>query len=732
MIDNINNTYFHLSNDKISYIIEILKNGQAGQLYFGPVLSHLQETDYAYLSCKQDKSAGTIKYYKDDHDFTLADRFLEYPVSMTTDTKEGAIDLSLGTTPCYLEWCFERATVTKGTHIIAHMPSCHGQVGVETLELLFTDALHQLTLHLYYTLFPKQSVIVKSARIDNHSDQTYSLERAMSATLSLNDDHYDYVHLSGAWAKERHIKTTPLTQGSFLVESLQGASSHQHNPFIALVSHDNQRAYGMNLMYSGNFVSRVDVNEWGMTRMMTGINPYHFEWQLSPQESFETPSALCSFSEEGLDGLSRVNAMFIERHIQRKAKHPIVLNSWEAFYFDYQDQDLLSLAKQGKELGIECFVVDDGWFGKRNTDRTSLGDWYANKKKFPQGLAPFAKAIHDLNLKLGMWIEPEMVNEESCFYQAHPDYVVRPPQGRYSYGRGQLVLDFANPEVVAAIYEQIKKMIEVTQTDYLKWDMNRNITEAYSPYLEKIGRPQGEFYHRYIQGVYALYEKIYQDFPNLFIEGCAGGGGRFDLGILAYSPMIWVSDDSDAIERLSIQWGTSMAYPISSLSNHVSIAPNHQTGRMTPLKTRYETALFGSLGYELDLNQCSQEEKNGIKQQIQDYKNIRDLYHKGTFYHLYKDDNECIWAYCSQDKENILVGYYRILAHPNGHMNETILLPFIDDQATYILNEERKINGSLLKRYGLKKPSSFNGVNKHDHQLIGDFQSYVYHLRKTS
>lgn len=742
MIEVINKQFFHLYNNKISYLINILENDQIGYIYYGKRLKSLTLEDCEYLTKRCDKSAGTVKYYKDNSQFTLADIFQEYPVYGTTSYQSPSIEIKKGSVPCYLSLSYCNHRIYRGKEMILDVPQSRNSNKATTLELILKDDINEIKVNLYYTIYHDETVVVRKSKIKNVSSDTIFLERAMSGSLNLYDDNYRFVHLSGNWAKERQVKEHSLSQGTVLIESLCGSSSHQQNPFVALVHKDSTLtkgdAYGCNLMYSGNFLAQVDVNEWSMTRLLMGIHPQTFQWQLLSGDEFITPEVILGYSDEGCDGLARNYAKFIESFIiddkWSKFFRPIVLNSWEAYYFDFTNDQLLQLAKIGKEVGIECFVVDDGWFSNRNNDRSSLGDWFANEKKFKNGLGDFAKKIHSLNLKFGMWFEPEMVNEESCLYLENPDWIVRPPKGRYSYGRGQLVLDFANPEVVEAIYEQIDKVIKETDLDYIKWDMNRNITEAYSPYLARQELPQGEFFHRYILGVYRLYEKITVNHPDVLIEGCAGGGGRFDLGILYYSPQIWVSDDTDAIERLKIQFGTTLAYPISCLSNHISAIPNHQINRNTSLKTRGDVAFFGNLGYELDLTKSTLEELKLIKRQINDYKIWREFLSKGTLYRLtspYENKfNEVTWALITDDKRDIFVGYYYFLANLDASPYEYIKLSFIDDDISYInLSNNQIISSNVLKNIGLKKPIRYNGVNKDTCEMIGDFQSRIIHLK---
>ncbi|MBF0580004.1 alpha-galactosidase [Erysipelotrichaceae bacterium RD49] len=472
--------------------------------------------------------------------------------------------------------------------------------------------------------------------------------------------------------------------------------------------------------------------------MIGGIHPLTFAWTLHPGQSFETPEMMMGYSDLGMDGLSRVFARFLRDHLISPRfvyqHRPVVLNSWEAVYFELNENNLYSLAQKAKQAGIECFVVDDGWFGKRDADNSSLGDWVVDERKFPAGLDHFAQKIRDLGMEFELWFEPEMISEESSLYQNHPDWVLRPPKGRYSYGRSQLVLDFANPAVVDAIYAMMKPIIEKTGLTYIKWDMNRDITEAWSCYLDRHGISQMELFHRYILGVYALYEKIEQDFPYVLIEGCAGGGGRFDPGILYYSSQIWVSDNTDGFDRLKIQYTTSMGYPLSCLSNHVAEIASHQTRRIINPKFRFDVAAFGILGYEINLERQQDLDLDQIRTQIEVWKQMEPAVLKGDFYHLSSpfDSNEPAWAI--QSDQDLYVGVYQILSDLKNAPFSTIKLPFLKTKTSQSQPETLwKLNDlclstSFLAQIGLKAPQRNNGTNRTTADFASDFQSKLYHL----
>lgn len=742
MIKVIENRIFHMQNEKISYIINLLKNDNLGHVYFGNKLGDLSADDIEYMFLNESKSAGTVKYSADIQNFTLHDQYQEVPVYGTSDFKEGVVEVFEADVPLYLDFQYAGHEVKKGKPRNLALPTTFGnETDVETLVIKLIDQENLLQMDVSYSIFAGSSTIARSQKITNLSSKKRELTRFLSGALDMKNQQLEFIHLPGAWLKERHLTRQPLTQGIFSVGSLKGASGHQHNPFVALAEKDVQNDYGIiygaNLVYSGNFLAQAEVDEWDNVRLMSGIHPSNFSWSLTEGASFESPEMILSFTDKGYNGLIQESGSFVEKHIVDpnwyRKERPIVFNNWEATYFEFDHQKLLALASEGKKLGMECFVVDDGWFGKRDCDRISLGDWYEDKRKFPHGIGAFAKDIHDLGMKLGIWFEPEMVSPNSDLYRAHPEWVVRPKNARrISVGRGQYVLDFANPDVVNHIFEQMKRIIAETKLEYIKWDMNRNITEAYSSYLENEGINQTEFFHRYILGVYRLYELILAEFPEVMIEGCAGGGGRFDLGILFYSPQIWPSDDSDAVERLAIQSGTLLAYPLSSFSNHVSAAPNHQVKRNTSLKMRTDVAMFGPLGYELNLFELSETEKAQIKQDIASYKARRNLLTFGTFHQLLtftEEPNEYSWAVYDRTNNRGIISFYRILAKANGINREYLKLDFVDEEAEYIVNGQQ-IAGSVLKKFGLRKPYQFNATNGDTAMVTGDFQSYVYQIEK--
>ena len=742
MIEILNNQLFHLYNEKISYVINLLPNNHLGHAYFGKSLGPVTFEDISYMTSTESKSAGTVKFSQTIQNFTLHDQHQEVPVYGTSDFQEGILEVMEGSVPLYLDFQYVSHSLSyEKTRNLAKPATFAEKNQVEQIHFVLEDSFNQLQLTVTYSLMHDMGTVTRSQRLTNLSVQPRMITRFLSGALDMRNQDFQFLHLSGAWLKERHIKKQELTQGIVSIGSLKGASGHQHNPFVALIQKNTTNStgqiYASNLVYSGNFLAQVEVDEWDNVRLMSGIHPTAFNWSLATNESFETPEILMHYSNKGINGLMDETSHFIEKHLiapkWSRKNRPVVFNNWEATYFDFNHDKLIALAKESKQLGMDCFVIDDGWFGKRNDDRSSLGDWFVDKDKLPKGMANFADEIHALGLQLGVWFEPEMVSPDSELYRQHPEWVVRPADhDRISIGRGQYVLDFANPEVVDSIYAQMKKIIVETNLDYIKWDMNRNITEAFSTYLYEQNIHQHEFFHRYILGVYRLYERILTDFPDVLIEGCAGGGGRYDLGILFYSPQIWPSDDSDAVERLAIQSGTLLGYPLSTFSNHVSASPNHQVQRKTSLKMRTDVAKFGPLGYELNLFELSEAEKKQIKQDIAAYKQQQTLFTFGRFYQLLdpiSEANEYCWAVYDSHTEKGIINFYRILTQANSSSREFIQLPFVDESSSYEINGQR-LAGSVLKYHGLRKPYQFNGVNTDTAQMTGDFQSFTFIITK--
>ena len=727
---------FHLRNEKISYVMRVLENGTLGHLYFGGSLA--ESGSYAHLSGREYLG--------------LSNRLgepvpLEYPTPGIGDYRVSALTLEQPDGSTALDPRFVSHRVFGGKSAIPGLPSTYvqGYDEAETLEILLLDAPASLEIRLFFAIYADRPVVTRSVRLRNIGSEPMMVESAMSATLDLPDSEWEMLHLSGAWARECHVRTRRLEAGSQAIGSLRGASGHQHNPFLILkraqTTEDSGEAYGLSLVYSGNFLAEAEVDEFETTRLRIGINPEGFSWQLDPSAEFCTPEAVLTYSESGIGTLSDTcHSLYrdrLARGVWRDAPRPIVINNWEATYFDFDEARLVEIATAARDLGVEMFVLDDGWFGRRDSDTTSLGDWTANKAKLPGGIEGVARQIETLGLRFGIWIEPEMVSQRSQLFADHADWAVGVPSRPHTEGRNQLVLDMSRREVVDHLFGVLSDLLGRAPISYVKWDMNRNITEPFSPSLP--ARRQGEFFHRYILGTYDLYERLTRAFPQVLFESCAGGGGRFDPGLLPFAPQAWTSDDTDAVERLKIQWGTSLCYPVSSMAAHVSAVPNHQTGRTTPLATRAAVAFFGVLGYELDPGALSDEERAAVADQISYYKARRELFQRGRLVRLRSpfegDGNETAWMTVSDDCRRAVVGHYRVLNRPQRGPAR-LRLRGLDAKATYRVSvwptgDDRvsKANtglrgGDELMHVGLLIASD----DPLDSRLLGDFTARLFDL----
>lgn len=658
---------FHLRNERISYVIRVLENGTLGHLYFGPALA--PGRSYAHLV------PGPFHGFDNRVGDPVA---LEYPTTGSGDYRVPAIAVDHPDGSSVLALAFGGHRVRPGKPAIEGLPATYVEDDdeAETLEIDLADGPSGLVVTLLYTLFRDLPIVTRSARIRNGGDGTLRLQCAMSASLDLPDADWELITLNGAWARERHVGVRSLAPGRQSVSSARGASSHQHNPFVAVrratTTEEDGEALGLALVYSGNFVAEAEVEPFGTARIRLGIDPETFSWTLAPGDVFATPEAVVGWSSNGMGELSDAfHALFrsrLARGAWRDRPRPVLVNNWEGTYFDFDDARLVAMASVARELGIELFVLDDGWFGARNDDTTSLGDWVVDRRKLPHGLDGVARQIEALGLSFGLWIEPEMVSERSELFAAHPDWAIGVPGRPRTESRQQLVLDMGRSEVVDHLFGALSDVFGSAPISYVKWDMNRTITEPWSLALPP--DRQGEFFHRYILGVYDLYRRLTAAFPQILFESCAGGGGRFDAGLLAFAPQAWTSDDTDAIERLRIQWGTSLAYPVSSMGAHVSAVPNHQVGRITPLATRAAVAFFGLLGYELDPTALTPAERTEVAAQIAFYVAHRDVLQYGRFVRLRSpfegDGYTTAWMSVAADRRRAVVGFYQTLNRPSA------------------------------------------------------------------
>ncbi|MEG0693207.1 MAG: alpha-galactosidase, partial [Oscillospiraceae bacterium] len=555
----------------------------------------------------------------------------------------------------------------------------------------------------YYTVYFETNVITRHAMLQNNNKESLVIRKFMSMMLDLPSADYTLITFDGGWIKETHKHTRELSYGIYVNESTTGSSSNRHNPGIILseknAHEDYGKAYGFNLIYSGNHYEAVEVSNHNLVRVMTGINPHCFYWELKQLEQFETPEAVMTYSKYGLNGVSQNFHSFINQHIVRgefaSQERPVLINNWEASFFDFNLHKLLKLARQAKKLGIELFVLDDGWFGNRNNDKTGLGDYFVNKKKLPHGLNELSKKINKIGLKFGLWFEPEMANEDSELFRQHPEYVVKIPNRNPSLGRNQYVLDLCNINVRDYIVQSVNNVLKSANIEYVKWDMNRHICDAYSPEIKH----QGEFFHRYTIGLYDLLKRIVSANSHILFESCSSGGNRFDLGMLCFTPQIWASDNTDPIERLSIQKGLSYLYPLSTIGAHVSLAPHQQTLRQTPLSTRFNVATFGLLGYELDLNYLSFAEKKEVAKQIDFYKKYRNTMQYGTLYRYNSTTSNLINFLCvSPNKTCAILGNFELMAKASPP-NQTICLKGLIETDRYSFQTFPQ--GISIKQFGV-------------------------------
>lgn len=733
-----NTKEFHLYNDEISYIFCILRNGQPGQIYYGRKIKDRESFQHLIEYSLRDMAPCT---YEGDRTFSMEYLKQEYPSYGHGDMREPAYEILQEDGSRITEFTFEDYVILKGKRKLEGLPAVYTESDeeAETLEIYLRDRVMNTKIILSYTIFENLPVIIRNTRFVHEGESSIVLERAMSLNLDLPDDRYEMVELTGAWARERYVKTAPLHEGIQAIYSMRGHSSHQFNPFFALkrpeTTEDAGEAIGISLVYSGNFLGQTAVDTFGVARAMIGIHPEGFSWTLKKGETFQTPEAVLVYSGEGLGKMSRTFHRLYRKRLARgywrDRVRPVVINNWEATFMDFTEDKILKFAETARKLGVEMMVLDDGWFGHRDDDTSSLGDWYPDPKKLPQGIRGLAEKIENMGMKFGLWIEPEMVNKDSRLYEEHPDWVINVPYRHACHGRNQFVLDFSKEEVVDYIGDQISGILRNAPVSYIKWDMNRSISEAFSQ--GRKAEEQGKLFHRHILGIYRLYERLTSEFPEVLFESCASGGARFDPGMLYYAPQCWTSDNTDAVERLRIQYGTSFVYPLSSMGCHVSEAPNQQTFRNTPLSTRAETAYFGCFGYEMDLDTLTEEEKEEVKEQIQYYKRIRKLIMEGTFYRLISpfEGDEAAWMVVSEDKRHALAGYYRMRQPANAPLKR-LTLKGLDPDVRYQIRETGlEAYGDELMRAGMAISDYASGIREKKERQ-GDYQSRLFELTAQS
>lgn len=725
IIYNQDNNTFILNSNNTSYILKVLDSGHLAHLYWG---RRLRSTNLDYVI--RSRNWGSFLANTDNKEnFMLEAIPQEYPGYGATDLRSPAVQLQFSDGTSATDFRYVSHKIYEGKNKLEGLPATYTENDEEatTLEIVLKDTLKPVEIVLTYSVFKDFDAITRNVKVRNLGQEDVKILRVLSANVDFNDDDFDMIQLSGSWARERHFVRQPLRSGSQSIESRRGASSHAQNPFMALARKDTTETkgdiYGFSFVYSGNFLANVEVDMFYNSRAQIGINPFDFSWLLKENEEFQSPEAVLVYSPNGVTGMSHIYHNLYGKRLARGEHRdkirPILINNWEATYFDFNETSIKNIAKEASNLGMELFVLDDGWFGKRNNDDCSLGDWFVNEDKIKGGLGKLSKEINDMGLQFGLWFEPEMVCPVSELYEKHPDWCIHIPGRTRSEARMQLILDLSRDDVCDYIIETLSKVLSSASISYVKWDMNRNMTEIGSAKLPP--ERQRELPHRYMLGLYRIMEELTTAFPHILFESCSGGGGRFDPGMLHYMPQTWTSDNTDAIERLKIQYGTSLVYPNVSMGCHVSAIPNHQVHRMTPLNTRGVVAMSGNFGYELDITKLSDEEKEMIKEQIKNYKEIRETIQFGDYYRLSSpfESNDVAWMFVSKDKKEVVVSFVRQSALPHPKFESLKLVGLEEDASYEVVGEDAVFGGDELMYVGLNVP-----------ELVGDYAAKMWVLRK--
>ena len=682
--------------------------------------------DYSYLIQRRDHGfSGNPDEAAGDRTYSTDTLPQEYSSFGSGDYRESALDIRYDNGTRTLGLRYEGYEIIKGKYSIPGLPAMYADENeAETLVITLRDDVQDVRVKLYYGVVKDLDVITRSVSVENHGQAPVQLERVMSLCLDQPYGDWDWMTFYGKHEMERQLSRTPIHHGVQSVGSLRGASSHQYNPFVMLADKNatetSGECYGFSFLYSGNFLAAAEKDQFDQTRLIMGIHPENFEFLLREGEIFHAPEVMMVYSAEGFEKMSNCYHKAVREHVCRGRfkleRRPVLINNWEGTYFDFTGEKLLEMAKEAASCGVELFVMDDGWFGKRDDDNSGLGDWQVNEKKLGCTLSELAERIHGLGMKFGIWYEPECVSEDSDLYRAHPDWAFTVPGRRPNRGRNQLVLDFSREDVRNHIFDEMTKVLDKANVDYLKWDFNRSISDIYCAALP--ADRQGEVPHRYVLGLYEFLDRLGKRYPDMLIEGCSGGGGRFDAGMLHYTSQIWCSDDTDTIERLKIQYGTSFAYPVSAVGSHVSACPNHQTGRFVPFETRAAVAMAGTFGYELDPAKLSEEEKTQIRGQIEEFKKYYDVNHFGDYYRLTNAMEEgpyAAWEFVSEDGNEALVSVVasRVRANDPG---VRIRLRGLKENQMYLVNGVEYPGGALM----------------HGGILLGEakkeYQSWNYHI----
>ena len=728
---NEQNRVFKIDTEHTSYCIGIVdEENFVGHIYYGRKLS---DDNLVYLMRTMEQPFVPSKNNRDRTSFL--DTFpMEYTGHGLGDFREGTLMVRTAGGHSCVSLSYVSHRIYDGKEELAGLPATFGTADTcRTLELTCEDKALGLQVILSYSIFADNDAIARSVRVVNGGKEALYLTKVLSACIDMDNEEYEMITLPGSWARERIIQTRPVLKGKQGVSSVRGESSHQEHPFMAwkrkTTTEEAGDIYAMNFVYSGNFMAQIEENQFGSMRALMGIHPQDFCWKLEPGDAFQAPEVICVYSAEGIGGMSRTFHDLYRRHLIRgeykDKKRPILINNWEATYFDFDTDKLLAIAREAAALGIEMLVMDDGWFGCRNDDNSSLGDWQVNEEKLKGGLKYLVDEVNKLGMKFGIWLEPEMVSPDSNLYREHPDWAFAIPGRTGSLSRNQYVLDLTRQEVRDCVYDMIASVLRSANIEYVKWDMNRQLSD-----MGSCGLPadrQGELFHRQVLAVYELQDRMTREFPHLLLENCSGGGARFDPGMLYYSPQIWCSDDTDAVERLSIQAGTAMVYPLSTMGAHVSDCPNHALGRTTPFETRGYVALAGTFGYELDVTKIPEADRAMIPAQTAMYHKYNDLVREGDYYRIahYAENHyyDC-YEVVAKDKSEALVTYVQVLNRPSHH-SRRIRIPGLDLSAVYVIENaqdwpeigQTEYRGDALQFAGINVPP-----------LWGDFKGRLLHL----
>ena len=735
MITKSETNVFALSNSYFSYVFAVGMDGILEHRYYGAPLSLPLEVMGNY----QRTERGCTVDFKGLPFRNLNDTPQEYPSFGTSDFRFPAVHGRNADGNTVLQFHYKNYKITKKKPKLKNLPSARGGDS-ETLIITLEDSLHKLEVELYYTIYTNYGVLVRSVQFKNKSETDIELEHAFSSALDLPSAEYDILHLHGTWSRELNEERIKMPKGRFVVGSARGTSSAAHSPFLAIMqkdaTEDYGQVYGTSLIYSGNFAISVETGEFENVRVLAGINPFNFQWRLKPGKKFFTPEALHVYANMGLCSMSHIWHDFVRDKISptyfRHKARPTYLNTWEACYFDVDEDKVLALADKANDIGVDMLVLDDGWFEGRKDATSSLGDWTADKERFPSGIPSLASKVKAKSLRFGIWFEPEMISPESELFKNHPDWILHVPGREPSLGRNQLTLDLSRPEVTDYIFDQMDAILSCGDIDYVKWDMNRNMTETGSA-RQSISR-QREVSHRYMLGLYGLLERLTTKYPDILFENCASGGNRFDLGMLSYMPQTWTSDMCDPIGRLDIIHGASYIFPLDVMAAYIGPSPNHQNGRMSSVKTRFLAGAFcAARGVSLGEHDIA-EHRDELRAHMAFAKDSAEDMVGGHFVRLIKNKNEVCWQFSTKDYTRVYIAYFHILAAPNLPFRRACLTG-LDPLANYKLVEDGVIyRGDALMQNGLPMPYVATSQAGGDVRYMdkGDFSSHLFVFEKIS